>query len=659
MYNAPMGGADTPASPAAPAPAASPLPSGAPALWRQNTDLRQRNAELEAEVASLQQTATLRRLTQGSSAAASRRASQAAVGEGEFGSGEAASLAGGSLNSTGQSTTTATGVAVAARVAELETALAEARHAGAATAAGLAAARAEAAVAGAGIQRLGQQLSGERAAAEQLRSRLDEAEAEGQRLEAAMAARADLQQAEAAAARAAVLDLQGQLEALKGQQERVAEQRQSLMKRKASNPSPLSRSSLPTPPRSASPTQDAAAPASSPPPTLLSCGGTEQSQGAHIVVTLPALPAADPASGEPLVSAVAAASVLAQQEREVGCGGWAWVDEIKKGGQARQVGSSLTAVNGCCRPCPLPCAFPLQSLPLVHPLPRLRCTHPNTSSLPSAPHPHSQLAGLRERLRGAEAELAAQLAEKQAAQLELAVRSAEAAALRSERELLQEQAVSLQQEVSDMQSEMHSAGGSPLLSVERSPSRTLASRMKEMLGPRRSPPQHPQRAASPGSPGADGRGSAGASPAATPRAGSPGPLGEGLTLRSLQGHVMALEHRLASKEMQLAEQAAGAAATLAAARSDYEVLAGRAAAAEAAAEAVLRVHAEGEEGLAAVGGAEGNHQHCLATMQGLYAQVGEGLEGGRVGAGLSRNLGGAPLAVDTAAGFAVRFWNPF
>ncbi|KAL4458347.1 hypothetical protein ABPG75_013212 [Micractinium tetrahymenae] len=246
----------------------------------------------------------------------------------------------------------------------------------------------------------------------------------------------------------------------------------------------------------------------------------------------------------------------------------------------------------------------------------------------------AEVATLWERLRTAESELARQLAHKQAAQLQVTALSAEVSTLHRERELLQEQAMSLQQEVSNWQTGSLLRGGPSGEEVaaegllERSPSRTLAARMRELLkSPRRlaldaSPssqgsfrPPNGSRSASP-SP----RGSPGASvPAELTPGSSPalGPLGEGERLRSLQQQVAALEQRLASKEAQLAEQAAGAAAALAAARDEYAGLKEQAAAAEAAAESVLRLRSSGA-GAGAKGAA---HQECRTAIEGIYAQM--------------------------------------
>lgn len=247
---------------------------------------------------------------------------------------------------------------------------------------------------------------------------------------------------------------------------------------------------------------------------------------------------------------------------------------------------------------------------------------------------HQQVAGLSDWLRAAEGELARQLADKQAAQLQVAALSAEVAALQRERELLQEQAMSLQQEVSGWQtgsllrdgpSGEELRGEGPL---ERSPSRTLATRMRELLrSPRRlaldaSPssqgsfrPPNGSRTASP-SP----RCSPGAGPAAEAAPGGAppplGPLGEGERLRCLQQQVAALEQRLASKEAQLVEQAAGAAAALAASQQEYAHLKEQATAAEAAATSVLQLRSSGI-------GAQGSiHQQCRAAIEGIHAQVG-------------------------------------
>lgn len=232
-----------------------------------------------------------------------------------------------------------------------------------------------------------------------------------------------------------------------------------------------------------------------------------------------------------------------------------------------------------------------------------------------------------------ESELERQLADKQAAQLQAATLSAEVAALQRERELLQEQAMSLQQEVSSWQTGSLLQGGpsgedvaAEGLLLERSPSRTLATRMRELL---RSP-RRPALDASPSSQGSfrppsgsrsaspSPRGSPGPSPAAraTPCGAPPlGPLGEGERLRSLQQQVAALEKRMACKEAQLAEQAAGAAAALAAARKEYVGLQEQAAAAEDAAKSVLRLRSS-------VAGARGGaHRECRAAIQGIYAQA--------------------------------------
>jgi hypothetical protein len=99
-----------------------------------------------------------------------------------------------------------------------------------------------------------------------------------------------------------------------------------------------------------------------------------------------------------------------------------------------------------------------------------------------------QVAGLRERLAEMKAELGGQRSAKQQAQLQLAAKQAELATLYKELDLLKEQALSLQQQqVSAFQQGSLLTGGAngterergrPL---ERSPSRTLASRMREQL----------------------------------------------------------------------------------------------------------------------------------------------------------------------------------
>lgn len=243
-----------------------------------------------------------------------------------------------------------------------------------------------------------------------------------------------------------------------------------------------------------------------------------------------------------------------------------------------------------------------------------------------------QVAGLWDRLRTAEGELSRQLADKQAAQLQVAALSAEVAALQRERELLQEQAMSLQQEVSSWQTGSLLRGGpsgEELAAeglLERSPSRTLATRMRELLRtPRRlaldaSPssqgsfrPPNGSRSPSPSPHGSPGAGR----PAEASHGGTPplGPLGEGEHLCSLQQQVAALEQRVASKEAQLAEQAAGAAAALAASHRKYAGLKQQAAAAEAAAASVLQLRSS------AVGAKGSAHRECRAAIEGIYAQV--------------------------------------
>lgn len=266
------------------------------------------------------------------------------------------------------------------------------------------------------------------------------------------------------------------------------------------------------------------------------------------------------------------------------------------------------------------------------------------------------MTSLRERLRAAEAELVRQLAEKQAAQLELSTLSAEVTALRGERELLQEQAVCLQQEVSLWQCSSllrDGPSGGEDVTLERSPSRTLTSRMREMLSPRRLVSRSPSSQTSfqplkdsissaassrMGSHIGSRAGSVSASPLASPRfmetlpegtavltadlavTAAPGPLQEGERLRCLQHQVAALEQRLAAKEAQLAEQAAGSAAALAAARREYEGLKEQSAAAEAAAEAVLHLRSSGV-GAGGMATGSSTHKECRAAIEGVYAQV--------------------------------------
>lgn len=213
--------------------------------------------------------------------------------------------------------------------------------------------------------------------------------------------------------------------------------------------------------------------------------------------------------------------------------------------------------------------------------------------------------------------------------------------LLSERELLQEQAVSLQQEVSAWQQGSMLRGGpsgaevAAEATLERSPSRTLASRVRELVGGRASPgsagssraasptPQRPlhqeaaaaRRAATPaGMPTLAEEEADGAPPGDQPRR----PLQQSL------GRVQPLESPVAERKS--AERAAleVQAAQLKAALIEAEVQRSRAAAAEAAAQAVLALHAAGAAAACPaveLEGEEGGHERCRQTIEGLFAQV--------------------------------------
>lgn len=217
--------------------------------------------------------------------------------------------------------------------------------------------------------------------------------------------------------------------------------------------------------------------------------------------------------------------------------------------------------------------------------------------------------------------------------------------IRSERELLQEQAVSLQQEVSAWQQGSMLRGGASGAEVaadatlERSPSRTLASRVRELVGSRSSPGSaSSSRAASPvpQRPLQQGLEAAVLRRTATP-AGMPALAEEedpeaapadGQLPRPLQQSLGRVA-RMASPavEKRSAERAALEVqeAQLRAAVTEAEALRSRAAAAEAAAQAVLDLHAAGAAAAcpaAELEGEEAGHGRCLQTIEGLFAQVG-------------------------------------
>ncbi|PRW60115.1 hypothetical protein C2E21_1430 [Chlorella sorokiniana] len=224
------------------------------------------------------------------------------------------------------------------------------------------------------------------------------------------------------------------------------------------------------------------------------------------------------------------------------------------------------------------------------------------------------VARLASRLAAAEAELAEQLQQKQEALGRLAAAQAEAASLRSERELLQEQAVSLQQEVSAWQQGSMLRGGpsgaevAAEATLERSPSRTLASRQGLEAAALR-------RSATPASMPALAEEESEESPAADqPRR----PLQQSL------GRVARMASPAAEKRS--AERAALGVqeAQLRAAQTEAEALRSRVAAAEAAAQAVLDLHAAGAAAACPaveLDGEEGGHQRCRQTIEGLFAQV--------------------------------------
>ena len=253
-----------------------------------------------------------------------------------------------------------------------------------------------------------------------------------------------------------------------------------------------------------------------------------------------------------------------------------------------------------------------------------------------------QVRSLQERLAAAEAEIAEQLAAKEEAQQLLGMQAAQLQALRCERELLQEQAVSLQQEASGIAKDRLLRGSVEVLPMERSPSRTLTQRVKELLSPRR---QSPSRSGSSLSMAA-GSGSHPASPTAMPMVaeGGESPLQgsafglDGLAsweLRRCQQQVEALQGALQAKEAERQVQKVEAAAALAMAQQRFEaelgLLKGRMEAAEAAAEAVLQHHgspkgAPPSPGVASNGMPTGSsHQKCREAIEGLYSQARFGL----------------------------------
>lgn len=215
---------------------------------------------------------------------------------------------------------------------------------------------------------------------------------------------------------------------------------------------------------------------------------------------------------------------------------------------------------------------------------------------------------------------------------------------RSERELLQEQAVSLQQEVSAWQQGSMLRGGASGAEVaagatlERSPSRTLASRVRELVGGRASPGSAgSSRAASPvpQRPLQQGLEAAALCRAAMP-AGMPALAEEGSEAtpvadqprRPLQqslGRVQRMASPAAEKRSEERAALEVQEAHLRAALTEAEALRTWAAAAEAAAQAVLDLHAAGAAAACPgveLDGEEGGHQRCRQTIEGLFAQVG-------------------------------------
>lgn len=256
-------------------------------------------------------------------------------------------------------------------------------------------------------------------------------------------------------------------------------------------------------------------------------------------------------------------------------------------------------------------------------------------------------------------------AAKQQIQSRLNTQQAEMVALQRERELLQEQAVSLQQEVSDFQAGSRLRGGASGAEVaqeatlERSPSRTLASRMRAMLGGSPSPssgsacpsPRSPggggSRPASPWArmpPLAEGaehgfgvgsehhqparppqehlerlqaRPEPGTTTASEPQSQPARPLQE--HLEHLQASLAARQGELAAQEARLREQQAALATTKQVYEAEAAQMLSRTAAAEAAAQAVLQLHASKVADPRAA--AQGANAASREAIEALYAQV--------------------------------------
>ena len=254
-----------------------------------------------------------------------------------------------------------------------------------------------------------------------------------------------------------------------------------------------------------------------------------------------------------------------------------------------------------------------------------------------------QVAGLRERLAEMEAELGGQLAAKQQAHLQLAAKQAELAALCEERDLLQEQANCLQQGVSAFQQGSLLRGGASCAELERgrplerSPSRTLASRMRELLGssPRRGRGAAGRSGSCQSLRSPHGAGSSSpASPQGMPElAGASAESGPTSSSCEQDAAQQKLQCRLHQAEAQLQQQTAAAAdasAALARVQQQHEAsmqaLRGRVVAAEAAAEAVLqaqgtRVDLRSADAASAGVAPGSSHQQCRTAIEGIYAQV--------------------------------------
>ena len=236
----------------------------------------------------------------------------------------------------------------------------------------------------------------------------------------------------------------------------------------------------------------------------------------------------------------------------------------------------------------------------------------------SAPevHPADAQHGVEEQLGARHA------AEQQAARLHSQLEE-----LQRERALLQEQVLALQQEVAGLQHAAAARGGTPEApAVARSPSRTLNSRLRELVSPRRASP--PVAAPGPGGPSGLLHIARFSPPhaEAVPRAqAAPPALQEQQQqqeeqLAALQQALQQEQRRAQELEAQLGEARAASVRAEQRFSAAVGLLNARAAQAEEAAEQVLQVHAS----TAALGkdlGASPEHSKCRQIVEGLHAQA--------------------------------------